>query len=155
MFCRTLQFYTVHYTHESWCQPGLTLCLELYLGWSLILAFLSRLVEHTLCLEQLHGCFFQPLYTCTQTNLRVIYSGQIRGWSESTLILTIGSHLQPLLDVVVLGHCLQGLHHGDVLCSAEAPELIHLQEVPLDWLVQCSGARCCTNRKGPDQRWCT
>ena len=28
-------------------------------------AFLSRLVGHTLCLEQLYGCLFQPLYTCS------------------------------------------------------------------------------------------
>ena len=62
--------------------------IQLYLGWSFSLVFLSRLVEHTLCLEQLLGCLFQPLYTCSQTNLRVIYSGQTRGWSESTLILT-------------------------------------------------------------------
>ena len=45
-------------------------------------------MEHTLCLEQLHNCLFQPLYTCTQTNLRMTYSGQTRGWSESILILT-------------------------------------------------------------------
>ena len=31
---------------------------------------------------------FQPLYTCTRTKLRMTYSGQIRGWSETTLILT-------------------------------------------------------------------
>ena len=62
--------------------------VQLYIGWSLTLVFLSRLVEHTLCLEQLHGCLIQPLYICTRTNLRVTYSGQSRGWSESTLILT-------------------------------------------------------------------
>ena len=76
---------------------------------------LARLLEHTLCLQQLYSylaqysvfvnnlgahtmlgtviifyrfTLFQPLYTCTQTNLRVTYSGQIRGRSESTLILT-------------------------------------------------------------------
>ena len=27
----------------------------------------SRLLEHTLCLEQLYGCLVQPLYTCTPT----------------------------------------------------------------------------------------
>jgi hypothetical protein len=31
---------------------------------------------------------FQPLYTCTRTNLGVTYSRQIRWWSETTLILT-------------------------------------------------------------------
>ena len=39
-------------------------------------------------MEQLYGCLFQPLYACTWTNLRVTYSGQTRGWSENTLILT-------------------------------------------------------------------
>jgi hypothetical protein len=53
------------------------------LGWSLTLVFLSKLVEHTLCLEQLQGCLFQPLYTSPRTNLRVTYSGQTRGWSET------------------------------------------------------------------------
>ena len=51
-------------------------------------AFLLRLREHTLCLEQSYRCLFQPLYTCTQTNLRMSYSGQIWGWSEITFILT-------------------------------------------------------------------
>ena len=46
-----------------------------------------RLV-HTLCLEQLYGCLFPPLYPCTWTNLRVSYSGQTRGCSECTLFLT-------------------------------------------------------------------
>jgi hypothetical protein len=51
------------------------------------LVFVSRLVEHTLCLEQIYNCLLQPLYTCTWTNLWVTFSGQTRGWSESTLIL--------------------------------------------------------------------
>ena len=45
-------------------------------------------MEHTLCLEQLYDCLFQPLYTCTRTNLRVTYFGQTGGWSESSLIMT-------------------------------------------------------------------
>ena len=79
---------------------------------------LARLLEQTLCLQQVYSCLaqysvfvdnlgahtmlgtviifylftlFQPLYTCTGTNLLVIYSGQTRGCSESTLILTNGS----------------------------------------------------------------
>ena len=40
-----------------------------YMGWTLSLAFLLRLVGHTLCSEQLHNCLFQPLYTCARTNL--------------------------------------------------------------------------------------
>ena len=62
--------------------------VQLYFGWSLTLVFLLRLLEHTLCLEQLYSCLIQPLYNCTQTNLRMTYTGQIGGWSESTLILT-------------------------------------------------------------------
>jgi hypothetical protein len=90
----------------SFCQLFLT---------SLKLALIWLILEHTLCLQQLCSflaqysvivnnlgahtmlgtvtilyrfTLFQPLYTCTWTNLRVTYSGQIRGWSESTLILT-------------------------------------------------------------------
>jgi hypothetical protein len=37
---------------------------------------------------KLQGFLFQPLYNFTQTHLWVTYSGQTRGWSESTLILT-------------------------------------------------------------------
>ena len=48
-------------------------------------AFSLRLWEHTLCLEQLYSYLFQPLYTCTQTNLQLTYSGQIHGWSKSKI----------------------------------------------------------------------
>ena len=34
---------------------------------------LSRHMEHTLCFEQLYSCLFQHLYTCTSTNLRVVW----------------------------------------------------------------------------------
>ena len=71
--------------HEELFIPA---SVHLFLGWSLSLVFLLRLVGHTLCLEQLHNCLFQPLYTCARTNLRVTYSGQTCGRSESTLILT-------------------------------------------------------------------
>ena len=30
--------------------------------------------EHTLCLEQLYGCLFQPLHTCAHDQLFVLYS---------------------------------------------------------------------------------
>ena len=30
--------------------------------------------EHTLCLEQLYGCLFQPLYTCRGTWPAVLYN---------------------------------------------------------------------------------
>jgi hypothetical protein len=43
-------------------------------------AFSLGLEEQTLCLEQLYSYLFQPLYTCTRTNLQVTYSGQIRRW---------------------------------------------------------------------------
>ena len=43
------------------------------------LVFLLRLIKHTLCFEQLYGCLFQPLYTCTWTNLSVTYSRQSSG----------------------------------------------------------------------------
>ena len=49
------------------------------------------LVEHSLCLDQEYGWLFQPLYICTETNMRVNYSGQTCGWSEGTLILTNGT----------------------------------------------------------------
>ena len=95
MFLSRIMEHTLCLDHLYTCllQPLYTcswtnLKMTLYIGWSLTLVFLSRLVEHTLCLEQLHGCLIQPLYICTQTNLRVNYSGQSRGWSESTLILT-------------------------------------------------------------------
>ena len=53
--------------------------------------FLSRLVE------QLCSCLVQPLYTCTQKNLLLTYSGQIRVWSDITFILTIDqSHVLEL-----------------------------------------------------------
>ena len=68
--------------------------VQLYFGLSLTLFFLSRLLEHTLCLEQLYSCLIQPLYTYTQTNLRVTYSGQTRGWSESTLFSDQWEHKQ-------------------------------------------------------------
>ena len=63
------------------------LVLAQNLRW-LTLMFSLSLLEHTLCLVQLCSCLVQPLYTCTRTNLRVSYSGQICGWSEITFILT-------------------------------------------------------------------
>ena len=51
----------------------------------------------------------------------------------------LGGHLQPLVDVVELGHCLQGLHGGAVPCSEVGPDLVDLQEVLLDWLVLGQG----------------
>jgi hypothetical protein len=48
-------------------------------------SFSLRLLEHTLWLEHLYSYLFQPLYTCTRTNLQVTYSGQIRGWSKSKI----------------------------------------------------------------------
>ena len=43
--------------------------------------------EHTLCLEQLNGCLFQPLYTCSASgHLFVLYSctipGALPGWPQ-------------------------------------------------------------------------
>jgi hypothetical protein len=57
---------------------------------SFTLVFLSSLVEHTLCLEQLYGCLFHPVHAFTGTTLQVTYSGQTRGWPESTLIQSWG-----------------------------------------------------------------
>ena len=45
--------------------------VHFYLDWWLTLVFLLRFVVHTLCLEQLHGCLFQP-HTCVH--------GQTCGW---------------------------------------------------------------------------
>ena len=64
--------------------------VHFYLSWSIV--FLLSLLMHALCLEQLQGCIFQPLYTfccpnvqslytCLWTNLRVTYSEQI--WRSS------------------------------------------------------------------------
>ena len=39
-------------------------------------------------MEPSYDCLFQPLYTCTWTNLQVTYSEETCEWSESTLTLT-------------------------------------------------------------------
>ena len=87
-FCRYL--WSTHFAWNSNTTVYSSHCTIVFsqTGRSLTLVFLSRLVEHTLCLEQLYGCLFQPLYACTWTNLRLTYSGQTCGWSENNLILT-------------------------------------------------------------------
>ena len=42
---------------------------------------------------------YSSLCVCTKTNLRVTYSGQTGGWSESTLILTNQSQITILIRV--------------------------------------------------------
>jgi hypothetical protein len=103
--------------------------IQLYIGWSLTLVFLSRLVEHTLCLEQLHSCLIKPLYICTWTNLRVTYSGQSRGWSESTLILT--NHSRANITRLICVDQSQGLKSAKEREGEREGEISEMKKAPL------------------------
>ena len=77
---------SINYTCDTWWGTWSLLGLQL---WGIIL--LNSSGAHTLLgtVKLLYRCsLFQPLYTCTWTNLRVTYSGQTHRWSESIIILT-------------------------------------------------------------------
>ena len=84
---------------------------------------------HTLCLEQLHNCLFQPLYTCARTNLRVTYSGQTRRWSESTLILTNDSTIA--ITRLICVDQSQGLKSAKDREGEREGEIIEMTKAPL------------------------
>ena len=74
-------------------------------------------------------CLFQPLYTCTWTNMRVTYSGQTRGWSESTLILTNDSTIAKTRLICVDQS--QGLKSAKGRERGREGEIIDMKKAPL------------------------
>ena len=55
---------TIAKLQKKGCQPSIQTNHPLYILINQVtLVFLLRLVMHAPCLEQLHGCLFQPLYT--------------------------------------------------------------------------------------------
>ena len=82
--CNQLRNWVLHTEENSKCANRSAYTSAKPGSLSPALAFLSRHMEHTLCLEQLYSCLFQPLCSCTSTNMWLIYSQQTCRWSEST-----------------------------------------------------------------------